>query len=90
MVSTHRNDTLWKIAEQASRQAGVSVEQMMIAMYEENPHAFYKENVHALLAGKTLKIPERESCSEVFKETGVSRIQSANKSLEKPFSASPY
>ena len=33
---------------------------MMIAMYEQNPHAFYKENVHALLAGKTLKIPERE------------------------------
>jgi pilus assembly protein FimV len=59
-VSTHRNDTLWKIAEQASRQVGVSVEQMMIAMYEENPHAFYKENVHTLLAGKTLKIPERE------------------------------
>jgi pilus assembly protein FimV len=57
---THRNDTLWKVAEQASRQTGVSVEQMVIAMYEENPHAFYKENIHALLAGKTLKIPERE------------------------------
>jgi pilus assembly protein FimV len=57
---TRRNDTLWKVAEQAGRQAGVSVEQMMIAMYEENPHAFYKENVHALLAGKALKIPERE------------------------------
>jgi len=57
---THRNDTLWKIAEQASKQADVSVEQMMIAMYEENPQAFYKENVHALLAKKTLNIPERE------------------------------
>ena len=57
---TRRNDTLWKVAERAGRQEGVSVEQMMIAMYEQNPHAFYKENVHALLAGKTLKIPERE------------------------------
>jgi pilus assembly protein FimV len=57
---THRNDTLWKIAEQASKQADVSVEQMMIAMYEENPQAFYKENVHALLAKKTLNIPERD------------------------------
>lgn len=57
---TQRNDTLWKIAERASRQEGVSVEQMMIAMYEKNPRAFYKENVHALLAGKKLKIPERE------------------------------
>ena len=57
---TRRNDTLWKVAERIGRQEGVSVEQMMIAMYEQNPHAFYKENVHALLAGKTLKIPERE------------------------------
>lgn len=56
-----RNDSLWKIAERASsRFEGVTVEQMMIAMYEENPHAFYKENVHALSTGKTLKIPERE------------------------------
>ena len=60
-VSTHRNDTLRGIAEQASRQAGISVEQMMIALYEENPHAFYEKNVHSLLAGKTLKIPEREN-----------------------------
>jgi pilus assembly protein FimV len=33
---------------------------MMVAMHEKNPHAFYKENVHALLAGKTLKIPARD------------------------------
>ena len=57
---TRKNDTLWKLAERAARQEGVSVEQMMIAVYDQNPHAFYKENVHALLAGKTLKIPERE------------------------------
>jgi pilus assembly protein FimV len=57
---TTKNDTLWKAAEQASWQAHVSVEQMMIAMYEQNPHAFYKENVNALLTGKILKIPERE------------------------------
>ena len=89
-VSTHRNDTLRKIAEQASRQAGVSVEQMMIALYEENPHAFYEKNVHSLLAGKTLKFPESEKPSEVFKQKGVSRIPSTNKSLEKSFCVSPY
>ena len=57
---TRKNDTLWKIAERAGSQSGVSVEQMIIALYEENPHAFYKENVHALSAGKTLKIPKRD------------------------------
>lgn len=56
---TRRNDTLWRVAEQA-RPSGVSVKQMMIAVYEANPHAFYEENMYALTAGKTLKIPERD------------------------------
>ena len=52
------NDTLWSVAERARGQNDVSVEQMMIAIYEANPQAFYKGNVHALMAGKMLKIPE--------------------------------
>ncbi|MGZ5014868.1 MAG: FimV/HubP family polar landmark protein [Methylobacter sp.] len=55
------NDTLWSVAERARGQRDVSVEQMMIALYEANPHAFYKSNVHALMAGKMLKIPEAEA-----------------------------
>lgn len=58
---TTRRDTLWKIAEQTGRQYGVSVEQMMIALYRENPRAFFKENINALKAGKTLKIPPQEA-----------------------------
>ncbi len=57
---TTRNDTLWKIAEQASRQVNVSSEQMMIAIYQENPGAFFKENINALQVGKKLKIPKRD------------------------------
>jgi pilus assembly protein FimV len=56
---TRPNDTLWKVAERISRYSGVSVEQMMIALYQANPRAFYKENVNALMAGKSLKIPEK-------------------------------
>ena len=52
------NDTLWSVSERARGQNDVSVEQMMIAIYEANPQAFYKGNVHALMAGKMLKIPE--------------------------------
>ena len=65
---TRRNDTLWKVAERAGSQADVSVEQMIIALYEENPHAFYKDNVHALSAGKTLKIPQREVALKLSKK----------------------
>jgi pilus assembly protein FimV len=58
---TRQNDTLWAIAEKASRPYKVSVEQMMIAIYQANPEAFYKDNVNALLARVKLKIPEREA-----------------------------
>ncbi|MFZ2311407.1 MAG: FimV/HubP family polar landmark protein [Methylobacter sp.] len=57
---TSRTDTLWSIAERVSKQSNVSAKQMMIAIYETNPHAFYEKNMYALTAGKTLKIPERE------------------------------
>lgn len=58
---TSRSDTLWKIATRASRSRNVSVEQMMIAIYEANPGAFFKENINALSRGKTLKIPDRDA-----------------------------
>jgi pilus assembly protein FimV len=57
---TRRNDTLWAIAEKASKPYKVSVEQMMVAIYRANPEAFYKDNVNALLAKVKVKIPERE------------------------------
>lgn len=57
---TRRNDTLWGVSEGLSRQMGVSVEQMMMALYQANPNAFYKDNVNAMMAGKTLKIPEKD------------------------------
>jgi len=55
-------DTMWSVADRArGDQKDISVEQMLMAIYEANPHAFYKENVYALTSGKTLKIPEREA-----------------------------
>ncbi|NOT10642.1 MAG: FimV family protein [Methylococcaceae bacterium] len=57
---TKKNDTLWKIAEQVRPDNEVSVEQVMMALYQANPRAFYQDNVNALAAGKTLKVPEKE------------------------------
>lgn len=56
---TRQNDTLWKVAEKA-RTADASLEQVAVAIYEANPNAFYKPNVNALMAGKTLQIPEKD------------------------------
>jgi pilus assembly protein FimV len=69
-----RNDTLWSVAEHASVQSDVSVEQMMIAIYEANPHAFYKGNVHALMAGKMLTIPEREVALKLSRSQAIAEF----------------
>jgi pilus assembly protein FimV len=58
---TLEKDTLWSVAERARGQNDFSVEQMIMAIYEANPQAFYKENVYALMSKRMLKIPEREA-----------------------------
>lgn len=89
---TNKNDTLWKIAEQTSLQANVSVEQMMLAIYAANPRAFYKENIHALLAGIKLKIPEREIALKISRKRALEEyyLQTAAwKNLQAPLSNEP-
>ena len=64
---TNRNDSLWKVAEKVNQYADVSVQQMMMALYKANPAAFYKNNVNALMEGKTLKIPEKAEILKLSK-----------------------
>ena len=74
-----KNDTLWDIAERASRGSDVSVEQMMIAIYEQNPRAFYKENINALLAGKKLKIPDRGTVQKLTRKQALAEFNRQTK-----------
>jgi pilus assembly protein FimV len=71
---TLANDTLWSVADRVRGQAGASVEQMMMALYEANPHAFYKGNVHALTTGKTLKIPDKETVLKLSKNQALAEF----------------
>ena len=71
---TRRNDTLWKVAEQSRPDNDISVEQMMIALYENNPRAFYQQNVNALSAGKTLKVPEREAILKLTRKQALAEF----------------
>ncbi|WP_428354132.1 FimV/HubP family polar landmark protein [Methyloprofundus sp.] len=65
---TNRNDSLWKVAEKVNQHADISVEQMMMALYKANPGAFYKQNVNALMQGKSLKIPARVDILKLSKQ----------------------
>ena len=49
-------DTLGKIAAQ-NKPAGVSLDQMLVAMFRQNPEAFAGSNMNRLKAGAKLNIP---------------------------------
>jgi pilus assembly protein FimV len=59
-----RGDTLGAIAR-ANLPQGVSLNQMMIAIYRANPDAFLRENINLVRAGRTLTIPSAEELNGV-------------------------
>lgn len=71
---TRRNDTLWGIAEKTRKPYKVSSEQMMVAIYKANPDAFYKQNMHALLARVKVKIPDREAVIKLSHQDAVAEF----------------
>ncbi len=49
--------TLWRLAKRI-QPADLTTEQVMMALYDENPDAFEYNNVNALEEGKTLTVPD--------------------------------
>ncbi|WP_432745008.1 FimV/HubP family polar landmark protein [Methylobacter sp. G7] len=80
---TLSNDTLWSVAERTRGQGDVSVEQMMIAIYQANPHAFNKGNAHGLTAGKMLKIPERGIVLKLSRNQALTEFKRQTKAWKK-------
>ncbi|MRR51966.1 MAG: pilus assembly protein, partial [Rhodocyclaceae bacterium] len=60
----HRGDTLAKIAAE-TKPEGVSLDQMLVALFRGNQEAFDGSNMNRLKAGKILSIPSKESVSAV-------------------------
>lgn len=57
---TKSGDNLSKIAS-AMRVDGVSLDQMLAALYEHNKDAFVGENMNRLKVGKVIKVPSKEA-----------------------------
>jgi len=69
-----RGDTLGGIAR-ANLPQGVSLNQMMIAIYRANPDAFLRENINLVRAGRTLNIPSADELSSVGAEEANRLVQ---------------
>ena len=65
---TQRADTLWEVALELRSDASVSVPQMMLALLQENPEAFYANNINNLKAGYVLRAPDREVITALSKQ----------------------
>ena len=62
---TRRGDTLWDIAEQMRGDSSVSVPQMMIAILESNPNAFYGGNINNLKMGHVLRLGDSGDATSI-------------------------
>ncbi|WP_180682408.1 FimV/HubP family polar landmark protein [Tepidicella baoligensis] len=63
-VAVQWGDTAGRIA-QAHLPAGVSLDQMLIAMLRANPHAFMGNNVNRLMAGVVLNLPDAQEAAAI-------------------------
>ena len=70
-----RGDTLGEIAR-ANLPPGVSLNQMMIAIYRANQDAFLRENINLVRAGRVLNLPTPDSVSGVGVEEANRLVQS--------------
>lgn len=59
-VTTQRGDSLAAIARDYSVE-GVSLEQMLIGLFEANKHAFVDGNMNRLKVGQILKVPSKDA-----------------------------
>ncbi len=55
-----RGDTLWAIAQYVSVDSSLSTEQVVMALFQANRDAFFRNNVNNVWAGEVLMMPERD------------------------------
>lgn len=58
-----QGDTLSRVAQRTQRE-GVSLDQMLVALFRANPQAFIEENMNLLKAGSQLKVPSASEAKD--------------------------
>ncbi len=63
-IQVHSGDTLSKLATRTQR-PGVSLDQMLVSLFQANPSAFSGKNMNRLKAGVVLSVPSTETAQAV-------------------------
>lgn len=92
-----RNDTLWAIAQRVRPDDGITTNQIMVALFRENPRAF-DGNINRLRAGVVLRVPSRdqmaaasarEATAEVVRQNEAWRAGTAAPVVERRLELAP-
>ena len=76
---THSGDTLAKIARDMKPE-GISLEQMLVGLYQSNPDAFQGNNINRLKIGKIIRPPSEQVLSAITRKEASKeiKVQTAN------------
>ncbi len=76
---TQRGDTLDKIARDM-KPDGVSLEQMLVGLYQTNPNAFQGDNINRLKVGQILRQPSQDTLNSISQSQASRevKVQTAN------------
>ena len=69
-----RGETLGKIAR-STMPEGVTLEQMLVALYRTNPDAFIRKNLNLVRTGKILRVPDRDEIAAITQSEAVSEYR---------------
>ena len=69
-----RGETLGKIAR-STMPEGVTLEQMLVALYRTNPDAFIRKNLNLVRTGKILRVPDRDEVAAITQSEAVSEYR---------------
>ncbi|MEW9623123.1 FimV/HubP family polar landmark protein [Rhodanobacter geophilus] len=72
-----RGQTLSAVAHQTAP-AGVDLNQMLLALKQANPDAFYRDNINALKAGAVLRIPSKDEAAAVAVAAAAAEVRRQN------------
>jgi len=76
-LKVRRGDTLWAIAGRHRADASVSMNQMMLAIYQRNPEAF-NGNINRLKAGAILRMPDVDEIRAISRAAALAEVRRQN------------
>jgi len=68
-------ETLWGIARDWSRDSGLNINKVMIAIQQQNPDAFLKNNINLLKRGAILRMPNVEEVNQISAAVAYNEVE---------------